>query len=316
MTSKRNFGLKTLALGLTLCLSLGGVVGLAEDTQSSVLDGVLESMSAAESMTIDAQFAIRQNGEDKITGDVLFQAGQETQYASATVTHLDGETRDMEMSVSDGTQVIRMGDEYYSVPVDEKDEDDAEENDAKEPAKETTAIEPNTTAAYMSTVMDQLFGSVTDSMTVSETGLALHLAGDEVPAIVNLAVSMMGHSMPGDIGADAVTSSTSRAILHGTKGATAEEPEEVTKERMSLGTNLYIDRIDLDVAVEGDTITGIQCSIVLMGKDADGEVLETELAAVVRILDVNATTPNTVDLTGVEMKPVERTTRRVTRHSR
>lgn len=289
MTTKQGYGQKIAAVALILCLALGGAVGYAEDAQTDALEGVMTQMAEAESMTIDAQFAVRQNGEDKITGDVLFQSAGESQYASAVVTHADGETRDMEMSQADETRVIRMGDEFYSVPVTEieKDSDTAAE------------VEPDETAEfsniYLETVVDQLFGTVTENMTVTEEGISLHLAGDEVPAILNLGLSMM------DGFTDVSTATPERAILHGTRGAAAEAEPDAP---MTLGGKVRIDRIDVDISTDGEMINGIQCSIVLTGEDAEGAALETEFAAVIRIYDVNATEPAAVDITGVEMTPV------------
>lgn len=311
MTSKRNYGMKILALGLSLCLMLGGAIGLAEDTQSTVFEGALDNMADAQSITIDAQFAIRQNGEDMVTGDILFQSGQESMYTSTSVTHMDGQTRDMEMSLADGMQTIRVGDDFYTMPVDEKDdtvtEDVVADATADDVVKETNAA-GKTSADYMQTVMDQLFGTVSDNMTISDTGLSLHLSGDDVPAILNLAVSMMSNPITLDIPVEAIVPEAEEteaisAILHGTRKEAATE--DAAKHQASLGHNLYIDRVDLDVAIENNTISGIQCSIIIVGKDADGAVLETEFAAVVRIIDVNETNPATVDLTGVELKPLE-----------
>lgn len=329
MTSKRNYGMKILALGLSLCLMLGGAIGLAEDAQSSVFDGVMENMANADSITIDAQFALRQNGEDMMTGDMLFQSAQDAMYASAAVTHMDGQLRDMECSMADGVQTIRIGDEFYTMPVDEMEDTDAEEaipaESAEAPADSTAEEVPateKTSADYLQTVIDQLFGSVTDNMTISDTGLALHLAGDDVPAILNLAVSMASSPITLDIPMDAIAPEADdaadeeapSAIMHGTRSAVT--PEDTAKPTMTLGRNVHIERVDLDIALENNTISGIQCSILLIGKDADGAVLETEFAAVVRILDVNATTPATVDLTGVEMAPLESGSRDMKWHDR
>lgn len=300
---------KMMALGLALCMTLGGAMALAEDDlQSSALENAMTYLQDADSLTIDLQFAIRQNGEDRVTGDMLCQSAGDTLYANANIAHSESEARDMELSIADDTYVLRVGDEFYSMPLAEKDAADIEETvteTAEAPDNNPPAA--NTTQAYLQTVMDQLFGSVSDHLTLSDAGLGLHLAGDEVPAILNLGVSMAGNMMSMQYHADDDTDATPSALLHGTRGGSANaNPIEVTKEKPSLGSNLHIDRIDLDVAIEGQVVSGVQFSIVLSGTDADGAVIETELAAVVRILDVNATVPAAVDLTGVDMQPVKR----------
>ncbi|MDL2319131.1 hypothetical protein LJC74_08700 [Eubacteriales bacterium OttesenSCG-928-A19] len=295
-------GQKMVAIGLTLCFAMGGAIGLAEDTAgTTALEAAMESMASAESMTIDAQFAIRQNGEDYMTGDMLYQYDSESRYSSSAITDADGETHEMEMSGSGDTCVLRSGDDFYSMSVDEMEK---RRKDTEAPASEDAdEAAESATGDYLRTVMEQLFGSVYDQMTISDTGLSLHLAGDEVPAILNLAVSMHSDLMEADLSTYATTSRP--VVLHGTRGEQNMVEVEDVKTRPSLGSGLHIDRIDLDVAIEGETISGVQCSIVLVGQDADGAPLETELAAVIRILDVNTTEPATVDTDGVEMKPIE-----------
>lgn len=299
MMKTRGYGRKAAILGLILCLAMGGAAGIAEDarsTSNAVLEGmgasdtildIGERMADADSMTIDAQIAVRQNGEDFVTGTALYQFAGDDQYMRAEIAHASGEAAEMEQSTADGTRVMRKGDDYYSMPIgDEADEDDDD--------LITSRISlPEDTAGYMGTVLGQLFGVVTEKMTVTEDGIGLHLAGEEVPAILNLVLSMAdGHT----------AEAPARTILHGTRGVAAEPKADDT---LSLGSSLRIDRIDLDVAMEGDYVSGIQCSIVLTGVDAEGATVETELASVIRISDVNATTPDVVDTTGVEMTPIE-----------
>lgn len=283
MANKRRNGQKAVALGLLLCLALGGAAGLAEDMQQTALESAMERLTQAESMTVDAQVVVRQNGEDLITGEALCQTGADGQYASATITRVGGETKDMEMSVAGGTRVVRMGDDFYSMPMEVEAEDEVSgEADAFALSERTMG--------YASTVMTQLFGTVTEKMTVTTDGISLHLAGEEVPAILNLAVSLT----------DSLPTQTESSILYGTRGEAAQSD---APEALSLGSSLRIDRIDMDVAMEGELISGIQFTIVLAGEDAEGEAMETELAAVIRIYDVDATQPATVDMTGVDMKP-------------
>lgn len=303
MEGKKGLLKKAAAFGLGLWMMLSGAaVGFAEEAaQAGMLEGVMESLMQAQSITIDAQYAVRQNGEDMIFGDVVYQNGGERQYAIANITLFNGETQDMEWSVADGAQVIRIGDDFYSSPVGEDEENVGEEaaSDAEPLQARETESDEKTTADYLNTVLGQLLGSVAQNITISDTGLVLHLSGDEVPAVLNLAVSAASGTMAEE---DDVSAAVS-GILYGTRGDTAEPAEDKTV--MSLGTNLYIDRVDLDMAVEGESISGIQCSITLVGKDAQGGRLETELAATIRFVDVNATEPAAIDMTGVQMKPLE-----------
>lgn len=291
MMNRRGFSAKAMVLGLTLCLALGGVASaMAEETTASTasFEAIAEKMADADSMTLDAQIAIRQNGEDVITGDVLCQLAEDSQYTSATITRVGGETADMEQSISGGTRTVRMGDDFYSMP------DDGEDmlDDAEDMTESERGMMPEDTSAYLNTVIEQLFGSMTQKMTVTDDGISLHVSGDEVPAILNLAMSMMdGYQVTDD----------AQTLLYGTRG----EAAEATPEHLSLGTNLRIASIDLDVAMADDFLSGIQFSIVISGVDADGAAIETELAAVVRVTDVNATTPAAVDVTGVDMQPVK-----------
>lgn len=125
-----------------------------------------------------------------ITGDVLFQYAENSQYSLATVTHVDGETREMEQSTADGTSVMRVDDEYYVVSGEMDEDDDYDWKGRGGRTGDVSLSMPEDTAGYMSTVMEQLFGEVTEKMTVTDDGFSLHLAGDEVPAILNLALSM------------------------------------------------------------------------------------------------------------------------------
>lgn len=295
---------KITAIGLILCVALGGVAALAqEDAGTGMLESALDYMKEADSLTIDAQFAVRQNGEDRVTGDMLYEAKGGAGYASAVIAHASGEVRDMEMAVSGGTHILRVGDDFYSMPVEAA--DDEETGGAHEAPRETQG----NANPYLGAVMEQLFGTVQEKMEISETGLSLHLAGDEVPAILNLAVSMLGgvadRNARADEDAFAAATASTPVILHGTRGEMEEEADE-TKAVPTLGSDLHIDRIDLDVAIEGETIAGVQCSIILIGTDADGAALETELAAVIRVTDVNATEPATIDVSGVDMRPMKR----------
>lgn len=288
---------KTIAVGLVLCLALGGAIGLAEEGAgtSGALESALAYMQEADSLSIDAQFAVRQNGEDLVTGDALYQSAGDVGYANAAISHVDGETIEMEMSSSGDTCTFRIDDDFYAIPVEKDAEDDVDEAEDEDEAAHSAN-------EYLGTVMDQLFGDAGDKMMISETGLGLHLAGDEVPAILNLAVSMMGSHA----GADASSAATPamRAIQHGKRGE-AEAPVEDTRVMPSMGSNLHIDRIDLDISIEGEVVTGMQCSIVFVGTAEDGATIETEFAAVIRVTDVNDTVPAAIDLTGVQMRPMK-----------
>lgn len=299
--SKWRIGKKAMAMGMCLCMLLGSAVGFAEEGKdTNALESALKSLMASESMTIDAQYIIRQNGEDMITGDVLYQTGGDRQYARANATHQGGEMQDMEWCKADGTQVVRIGDDFYAIPVDTDEE--AVEVEATSDEEDDIESTEKTTMDYLMTVLGQLFGSASNSLTLSDTGLALHMSGDEVPAVLNLVVSTASGTMIDTPETKDEAEATS-GILYGTRGEVTELKEE--KPTMTMGTNLYIDRIDLDMAVEGQSLSGIQCSIILVGKDVQGERLETEIAAVIRFVDLGTTEPGAIDMTGVEMKPLE-----------
>lgn len=308
MARKMGYGSKIMAVGLVCCLMLGGTAGLAEvDVQSEALKSAMESLTAADSMTVDAQFAVRQNSEDVMTGSAVYQFDGTTKYASAQVAHGDGETRDLELSASGDTCTVRVGDEFYAVPIEKADEAADETGEPAPEVAEEPATSEKGTADYLSTVREQLFGSVSSNLAISDTGVELHLAGDEVPAILNLAVSIMSSadvaSMVSDATSAAADDTAAPAILHGTRGATQEA--EVVKAGLSLGSQLHIERADMTVAIESGTISGAQLSIVLIGTDAEGAQIETELAIVLRITNVGATVPAAIDMSGVEMKPMQ-----------
>lgn len=303
--SNGRYGKKAAAWGLTLCLALGSAAGFAESTvptDASMLEGMGISTSIedlgkqlaeVESMTVNAQAAIRQNGEDKVTATALYQFNGDRNYASGTITHANGDTVEMELSTADGTHIARVDDEYFSVPVDAD-----EEAEIIDVTYEGMALSEDT-SAYLGTVLNQLFGEVTEKMTITEDGLALHLKGDEVPAILNLALSL----------ADGFTgiedTAQTHTIMYGKRGEAAQSAEDVD-EPLSLGSKLRIASIDLDVATDGEYITGVQFSILLTGIDAEGETVETEFVAVLRMSDINATEPAVVDIEGVEMAALER----------
>lgn len=261
---------KRIGSGIVLCLCFFlnfMVSGYAESAEIKALNDAAERIGSADSLTIRMRLVFSQNGVEKLSGDVICQVDKEREYLHATLADEHGKTRDAEIASSDGRQIIRDGDDYYAMPED------------WEKGAESFAIPEPMTVDQLRADLKGLIGAASDKLTVTDTGLSLHLTKEELPFFLGLAIGFAdGYVIQGD---DAEGFS------------------------LPLGYGLYIDHIDLDIPVKDGDIGDVRMEIALGGRSKEGTDLLTNLSVDCSFSDINSTTPAIIDTTGVELKTLD-----------
>lgn len=288
---------EAIAMGLSLLLAFSCTASFSAGADDEALNAALAQIVSAESLTVDLHIVIRQNGAERMRGDINCQAGKESEYVRMLITGADMSARDVEMSTGDGTRMIRVGDDFFSMPVNEG-----------EPAANDLAALAILNVDQLRGALKELFGSVAEKMTVSDAGLCFHITENEVPSFLNFMVGFAdGYVLEeGEEGDRWPASLAASIISHGTRKASAEKEVSDCRFFLPLGYGLNIDHMDLEIPMAHGAVDSLTLEIALEGKSADGDALHTALVLSCRFSDVNMTVPATVDATGVAFAPLER----------
>lgn len=252
-----------------LCLILTcAALGFTESADVNALDDALKRIGSADSLTIRIRITLTQNSLDRLRADVIFQVDQERAYFHASLVDDTGKTRNVEIASSEGMRIIRDGDAFYSM------QNDLEDGTLR------SLINPETlTVDQLRKSLKALIGSAIDKLTITNDGLSLHLTKGEIPFFLGLAVGFAdGYEI---------------------------KEEEAGGFVLPLGYGLYIDHIDLNIPVEDGSIGDIQAEAALGGRSRDGASLITSIVVDCSFSDIDSTTPETVDTTGIELRPLE-----------
>lgn len=271
------------------CLIMGGA-----ETAEEAFDAALQRTGSARSGTAAIRITLRQNGEEKLSGDILCQMAQGKAYLSAGITGMNSLKRDMEVSINGRFCVIRDGNTYYALLVGEQGKAMPEA-----PAPELL------TASGLRRLLRKLLGGAVEKMTVTEMGLSLHVPGREMPFMLGVLLGLSDGYVLTDApaGGHWPKSLAPSGVLHGVRqGGAGTEAARGGPFKLALGYALQVDHVDLDMEVTDGRIGTVIIRIALGSRTSQEEPLLTELDVEVRLMDFDRTEPGMVDVWGVEME--------------
>lgn len=291
MNKKRIMVLVSMALGALLIFG----VAFANGASSSGYDTyktAFKNTRAANSLTAQVTATIRDNGNPVVNGNGGIKANlkDESMSGSASCTAAD-KNYTAEVYSQKGQTVTKTSDSdvYNVMQRPERCEDNAKvKGDQQFEEKYAKDIE---------NVIDTFLGNIKDNVVVSDNSdgtkdVSLQLSGNQIPATFNALASLaIKNEEHHGMDRKAELSPIATAIK-------AQVPQ--------LVDDITIGNVDIKALIDDQNlIKSQQMNISISGKDAQGVAHNLLVTVKVDITNVNNTTPDSIDLTGKQVKTLQ-----------
>lgn len=293
-----------LGIGAVM-MTVSGLSAMAGTSGYDAWKSAIKQTHTAASLTGQASVAVTDNDTQLFAANAVFKKGDNA--ASADVRlNAGGAAQEVNAYLQDGKAIWKTSDSnVYRVAEPGK-------NDGAPGPWRHADRSPNPAVAQgAEQVFDALVGNLKDRVTVQANGdgskqVSLHLSGSQVPAAVNAIGSLIIGSASN--GADhwrGGAGEQGSAEMHGLFAP------EMKLNMPKLTQNIRIEAIRLDAAIDANNYVDRQSAeIQVVGQDASGAEHRVVIEAKLDLGDVNATSADSVDLTGKQVETVQLDERR------
>ncbi|MCX7923172.1 MAG: hypothetical protein N3B21_14360 [Clostridia bacterium] len=253
----------------------------------------LKSTAAVKNFTGDFELTVKDNGKTLIDIDSALKADCEKELMSnSTIVKSDTEEKRMEMYGQDKKAIIKTDDsEVYNIISTEHDKKFKHGRANKENMnpEEIEAVEK---------VVDALVGNLQNYVTASnkaddEKEVSVQLSGNQIPAVVN-ALASLGIKYGHDEERISSRHKNNSPFNH-----------DIKVNAPKLVDDIRIDSVDMKAEINKENLIETQIvNIKVSGKDADGKNHDVDVAIKMALSDFNNTVPDSVDLTGKQVKTI------------
>ncbi len=294
------------ALG-AIMLAAGGLSAMANTSGYEAYKSALLHTKAQANLTVQASFAVTDNGANVLTGEAKAKWNEAAESASVDASLTDGtQSRAVNVYRQDDKVIVKTDDsDVYRVaeaPKPKWADRDSKSGDAQAGSNTGAPSQPPQAVLQL---FDMLAGHMKELATVENTAdggkhAELHLTGSQIPAIVNaigsLAASGAGHHGFGPHGIAAADAADNGA-----------QPNALNCNLPQLTDDVRVASVKLDADIGADNVLEHQTArIVVTGTDADGLPHELALRLDLDFSDVNRTVPERIDLTGKTTEAIDR----------
>jgi len=290
-----------LTLGSALLISsafadMGGAKGY--ETYKAAVKETARSTSATQHIAL----SLKDNGSELLHIGATMKESETDGAMSGKVELKSGAVKQsFELYGRDGRTVIKAdGSDTYTV-IRESDTRRSERKMDREVAERWSKEGEN--------VIDALVGNLKNY--VQETGASggsrtidVQLSGSQIPAAVNAIGSIIVKEALSGEHREELRPGEDR-LARDTFGI---DPETIIDAFPELTSEVNIDRVGMQASIGADNrIDSQQMDIAISGKDASGAEHQVVLSIDVDLADLNATTPDTIDLAGKKVRTIDET---------
>jgi hypothetical protein len=307
-------------------LTVSAMSAMAGTSGYDAWKSAFKQTKTAESISGRVSLTVTDNGTELVNARAAFKKSGEG--ASAAVTlQAGGAERGLNAYLQNGKAIVKTSasDVYYVMEHGEGDR-----SYGPPWMRDGGKHEPDPAfAAGVERVIDALAGNLKDHVTLKEQAdggkqVSLLLSGNQVPLVANAIGSLLlRHASSGEAPwhdgkpdwaakwHDGEDKTAGQDGANGGAGAFGDHPFFADSFKPSfpkLTDDIRVEAINLDATIDpNNDIDEESVEIRISGKDEAGSVHNVVVHADIDLYDVNATTPDTVDLTGkqVEMKTMD-----------
>lgn len=273
----------SLAVGGTLLL---GTV-LVNASQLSGYETYKSSVLSTKDLkngTADVTVSVLDNGTDllDVSSNAKINLNANAMSESTTIKS-NGVTKTTSMYRQNGEMIQKSSDsDVYTV----------RQNIHKNTTEATKVQNPEVTKA-IGTIIDTLVGNMKDGVTVADNGdgtekVSVNLTDNQITPLVNAVTSL------------AVVGGTNRPV-HNVKAGAINLKSILPQ----ISSDVTVGSVNITADINKDnTIKDQDATIVISGKDTDGNTHQITINAKLDLSNINSTTPDTVDLTGKQVKTI------------
>lgn len=296
-----NKKLAMLGLGVavgSMMLVTSVYAGVGDAPGYETFKSAVKQTAAVKNVTRQVNVSIQDNGASLLQVNSTIKSAGEEHDGSAEVKVVSGaDVQTIQFYSQDGKQIIKTANsDVYKIL-------QSDEAHAKFKGHNPSEHAPNPQmASEVEHVVDALVGNLKNNITMADApgnGKEIHfkLSGSQISPVVKTAASLV--------------------LKHGGAKANIELPAanpasalgiDLTTLRNSLpqlASDISMDEVEVNASVDADQhITSQMAQIHLSGKDAQGTEHDVVLRVGMTLSSLNATTPDTIDLSGKQVETV------------
>lgn len=301
-------------------LTVSAMSAMAGTSGYDAWKSAFKQTKTAESISGRVSLTVTDNGTEMARANAAFKKSGEGASAAVTLQAGDAE-RGLNAYLQDGKAIVKTSasDVYYVMEHGEGDR-----SYGPPWMRDGGKHEPDPAfAAGVERVIDALAGNLKDRVTLKEQAdgskqVSLHLSGNQVPVAVNAVGSLLlRHASSGEApwhdgkpawaserhDGDGKAAAQDGANEAGVFGDHPLFADGFKPDFPKLTDDIRVEAINLDAAIDpNNDIDEESVEIRISGKDEAGNVHNVVVHADIDLYDVNATTPDTVDLTGKQVE--------------
>jgi hypothetical protein len=276
------------AIGISsVVMVTSGFAAMASTSGYTVYKDAIKATRGLDSVSASGALSLKDNGASlvNVTGSVKANLVNETQSGSATIVN-NGKTQTLEVYRQNNQTITKSSasDVYY------QEQGRQEKNAADKPESKQIPQE-------VENIIDSLVGNLQNSVTLDNKTdgtkqVTLSLSNAQLPPVVNAVGSLM-----------------IKNALDSKEGLSKQEkiPGIDFKPSLPLLTqNVRIDQIDIKADINAaNFIQHQEATVTISGKDAKGVSHQVVLQLNADLTGFNATTPDSIDLTGKNVQVVQ-----------
>ncbi|MFC4601185.1 hypothetical protein [Cohnella hongkongensis] len=257
----------------------------------------IKNTASIDNVTHTVKVSVEDNGKPVIQAASTVKTAGDGSSGNVEIRLPNGETQNLQFYRQDDRQILKSGEsDVYRI----LETDNEFRNRFKKHEDEAKFHDPGF-SREVEKVIDTLVGNLKNDVTLSKDGdmkeIALKLEGGRIPALANAIGSLLIRESGRDHGAS--------------PRANADNPLGIDLSSLKDGLpklteEIKIEAVILTADVDADDLLAEQTAeIRISGKDADGVKHDAVVKLEVGLSDINATTPDTVDLTGKQTVTVD-----------
>ena len=280
--------LGSLMLGATAYAAVSGTSGYDLYKQA------FKNTYAVNSITPKTQVVVKDNG------DLLFKVD------AATKLNKENETMSNIVTVASGDQqktfdIIKQNDQTIFKTSDSNVYDVSQADRWKRPNQEKRKEDDPSRIRDIENVVDALAGNIQNYITSTENpdgtkDVSLALTDNQVSPVVNAAASLAVKNIGSERGFGGHAEGFDSAFV-----------SSLQDKLPKLVDNIRVSHVDVDAVITKDNLIKSQVeNLTITGTDANGKTHEIAISVDTGFSGYNSTTPDTIDLTGKQVKTVTR----------
>jgi len=291
MNKKRTMVLVSMALGVIMIFGVA-FANAASSPGYDTYKTALKNTRAATSLTAEVTATVTDNGNAVVSGSGSIKANlkNESMSGSASCTAGDKDYTSEVYCQNDQTVTKTNDSEVYNVM------QRPERREAADRVRDHDQFEQKY-ARDVENVIDAFLGNIKDNVVVSDNSdgskdVSLQLSGNQIPATINALASL--------------------AVKTGERQGIEKEDDlspvaaAIKAQIPQLTDDITIGSVDIKAVIDDrNFIKTQQATVSISGKDAQGASHDLVVTLKADVSDINSTIPDTVDLTGKQVKTLQ-----------